>query len=951
MRRPFTTVAVLWCALLCPADQKHGAEVQIGLPKILDYSRVYPLLDGLFLDVAATQIASLTLNPNAPNASALDALQQVFQLQLQYSATAGIQNGVAANQSMVASNYAVFQNQLLQQQSQLLAAQVAAQKQVGEAQNALDSLANATADQQAAAKRQLTVATDNLTSVSSQLTDVQSTLSKTLSVNPNFNPVAPSQPTSPPALQQVAPAIPTGPTGFSPNFPATKQMDNQITLLWERLARLVETLNQGNNPDERLYLVEFDTAIMPNDRKHQMLNVRYPLGGCNAGSPQPYVLDIYPRNAAVNVLNEKYRETRFGLGALISFFSVGLNAAYNRDHLQVSQALSQSSYITGYGVGGNSVGWVYGISLGDDSISPGVRSVYALIAVPKGCTGQILAPTVVWTKDPGMTDGKKAEPPKWNDVLVPWTAKDFPQPETAANRCPRDGCVAKIMYSRADYDSSATQAPVMVTVSLAPGSATLDKEEMINVNGRYLQRARDNFGRGVVVQGTSGISGILETGSLGVNTWLPVSSTTFVMNLDGLLFKTKFPNVLLQSPSGVIDLANSFITRKQDDPAAVIIDGVIWDCTTNCGSILPPLTRPKLAEARIGVARWAESSPPHDPDGKPWDQLCITVADAPANQTSASQATVGAPLQVITDADLNVWGSHPLVVLDYENQGRMNPVTENCRAFGARWVCPVPQDWRGEDIVVRIEDLDHPGGPFVGRGTLLKCVGDQCSNPFIWKNPTPAWNDPDGTPDAWTVRLSMANMRGGDTPELSNNGNTWVLPADTFDCTDFSRVCEVRFTIPKNQFDKLRGTTRLRVFDQNGVPRGTTSNLGLFASISPVITQVDAEQKNFKGSNLVFDTIQIGENGKPIPIICNAASDATQCSVGKYDPDVKGFLYFVTPSSRVEVIRSSDRTQLLHDPAAIKTAAVTPATGAAPPPPPAQPEKKPPVSVTQSQSN
>ena len=80
-------------------SRKHGAEVEIGVPKILEYSRVYPLLDGLFQDVAATQPASLTLNPNAPNASALDALQQVFQLQLQYSATAGIQNNLAARAS------------------------------------------------------------------------------------------------------------------------------------------------------------------------------------------------------------------------------------------------------------------------------------------------------------------------------------------------------------------------------------------------------------------------------------------------------------------------------------------------------------------------------------------------------------------------------------------------------------------------------------------------------------------------------------------------------------------------------------------------------------------------------------------------------------------------------------------------------------------------------------
>src|SRR6202030_3118510 len=132
---------------------KHGAEVEIGVPKILEYSRVYPLLDGLFQDVAATQLASLTLNPNAPNASALDALQQVFQLQLQYSATAGIQNNLAAQQSATASTFASFQNALLQQQSQLVAAQFTAQQQVGAAQQAMGSLASPTYDHTAAAKQ------------------------------------------------------------------------------------------------------------------------------------------------------------------------------------------------------------------------------------------------------------------------------------------------------------------------------------------------------------------------------------------------------------------------------------------------------------------------------------------------------------------------------------------------------------------------------------------------------------------------------------------------------------------------------------------------------------------------------------------------------------------------------------------------------------------------------
>ena len=916
--------------------QKRGAEVEIGAPKILEYSRVYPLLDGLFQDVATTQIAALTLNPNQPNASALDALQQVFQLQMQYSASAGIQNNVAAQQSALASNYATFQNQLVQQQSQLLAAQVTAQKQAGEAQKALDSLTNPTAAQTAAANQQVTVATDNLNSINSQLTDVQNTLSKSLTVNPSFTSIAPSMPTSAPALPSVTPALPSGPSNYSPNFPATKQMDNQITLLWERLARLVETLNQGNNPDDTLYLVEFDTNIVPRDRKHQLLNILYPLA-CGQGDSKPYVVDMYPRNAAVNVMDEKYRETKFGLGALLSFFSFGLNASYNRDHLQITQALSQSSYITGYGIGENTVGWLYGISLGDDSIAPGVRSVYALIAVPRSCnnTGAISPPVVTWTKNPSMTPPSDSHAENSNaakaanaTTLVWSEAKPFPAPSnSSSSRCPK-GCVLKIMYSPMEYDSTATTAPVMVTVSLDQSQAALDKEEMINVNGRYLQRARDNFGRAIAGTGITGSGGILETSALSLNTWMPVSSTTFVMNLDGITFANRFPNILLQSPRGVIDVTNSFVPAPANDPNAgpeVIISGVHWYCSTNCGDILPALARLKQAVAKIAVARWTDSAI-STVDNQVMDQLCITVADTPGSQSPATQSTANAPLQVITDANRSVWGTRPVVLLDTSTG--ITPLAVGCRAFGARWVCPVLHDLRQDDLVIRIVDPDHAGGLFVGRGMLNSCTEPDCSNPFVWDNPTLSWNDLDfGAHNAWTLRLKMVNLQQGDKVKLTNDKHL-SLQADELNCQDFSKPCEVQFSIAKDKFDSITPTTRLQVFTADDKPRGTPSSLGLRAAIMPVVSDINTAQDNFKGSNLVFNKIQIGANAKPIRIDCNANVDASQCVVPKYDPDGKGLLYFVTDNGLVPMVRASDNVQILHDPQAVKAAATPQAKAA-----------------------
>ena len=114
-------------------------DVTVGV-RVWPYSRIYPLLDGLFQDVAATQLKALSLDPNNPNGTNLDALQQVFQLQAQYSATAGIQNGLAAQQAATYSASALQQAQLVNRQSQLIQSQLITQSQVGIAQKTVDAL-------------------------------------------------------------------------------------------------------------------------------------------------------------------------------------------------------------------------------------------------------------------------------------------------------------------------------------------------------------------------------------------------------------------------------------------------------------------------------------------------------------------------------------------------------------------------------------------------------------------------------------------------------------------------------------------------------------------------------------------------------------------------------------------------------------------------------------------
>jgi len=298
--------AFLFIALVLPSCVR----AQIQQPEIIfngqvwRYVRVYPLLDGLFQDVASTQLKNLALDPNASNGTSLDALQQAFQFQLQYSQLAGIQNAAAAQ--TIATNTG-YQTQLVQQQATLLQGQLLAQKQLGELQNKYDSLpSNADPNTVSSAKQAVTVAQDNLSSITAQMALVKGQLAA-----PAYSPAPASGSLVPSQLPQ-APTIPSSlvssANAAAPSFPATKQMDNQMELLWERLSRLVGAMARPDSLDSSasLYLVAFDTGIFPKKgkRKHQLLDITYALK-CSSGNTPPTVLDMFPRVAAQNIPNIK----------------------------------------------------------------------------------------------------------------------------------------------------------------------------------------------------------------------------------------------------------------------------------------------------------------------------------------------------------------------------------------------------------------------------------------------------------------------------------------------------------------------------------------------------------------------------------------------------------------------------------------------------------------------
>ena len=67
------------------ADDHHGRhDYSLGIPRIWDYARIYPFLDGLFQDAASTAVKAQQLDAAGINASALDAVQNSFQSGAQF---------------------------------------------------------------------------------------------------------------------------------------------------------------------------------------------------------------------------------------------------------------------------------------------------------------------------------------------------------------------------------------------------------------------------------------------------------------------------------------------------------------------------------------------------------------------------------------------------------------------------------------------------------------------------------------------------------------------------------------------------------------------------------------------------------------------------------------------------------------------------------------------------
>jgi hypothetical protein len=835
------------------------------------YTRVYPLLDGLFQDVASTQLKSLVLDPNVSSGTSLDAMQQSIQFQLQYSQLAGIQNAAAAQ--TIATNTG-YQTQLIQQQATLLQAQLLAQRQLGEAQNKLDALPG-TADPNtiAAAKQAVTLTQDDLNSITAQMALVKGQLAApAYSPSPATNALVPSQLPTPTAIPSSLSSAVTG----TPSFPATKQMDNQMQLLWERLSRLVGVMARPDSLETgaSLYLVEFDTGVFlaKGKRKHQLLDTTYALG-CTGGSGTPAVLDMFPRAAAVNITNIKYRDTSFGIGALLSFFGIGISGSYNREHLRLSQLLGQSSYITGHGVGQASFGWLFGIAVGDDQISSDTKKTFALIEVPSKCTeASVSLQSAAWSSKPAATVAS-----------LPPLSLPAPTPPPIG--------IASISFNRIEYDPmTSASSPPAVTLRVDVNQ-DLDQQETVSVNGVPIRRARDTFGRAI---SGGGSGGLLEATALGLNTWVPFSPRTLLITLDASMFGERFPLVLLSSPAGAIDL-----TTAVSDTTDLVISGYHLRCSgTPCARVLPSLGYVKSSVKQFLVARCMGRS-------RDKDRISITLASSPNLQASVQpSAAQVASVQVIQRATDQIWGDTVAVSMLSEN-GDITQLKCDPAQRWSRLLCNAPGYDQASDTYARVTldivDTRHAGGPIKGSVELPACSNNPaadsyCRQPLIWDIKGPQWYPE--APSGWLFDLVIINVDPSQNVFFSaRNG---ILRTTTQNCSE-DNGCDAPFRIPLLLFPIVKDSMEVRIQGSSNKLYSATI-LNLFTNMRPMVTQIDDAKVSWSGQNLVFKKLRLGDTGTIHSVDCS--DDATSCRVvTNYGPKETGYLHLIDVSPPVELVQ------------------------------------------------
>ncbi|MBB5346283.1 hypothetical protein [Tunturibacter empetritectus] len=860
---------------------------------MISYERIAQLMDGMFEDAAGIQVDALILHPTNANTSTLDAIQQSLQVGASYNYLDALQNGVNAKLFEAKANSQVsLLNQWTAMQPQLFDATAAASA----TQKTLDDLKAQTdpqpsADDIAKATEANRVAQANKQGIKDKMDAIKAGQGDFTFSTQTLSAANSSPATTPPATTTVSnnkllgtpsftPTSPglTGGTGTTgATLPPTQQMDTQLRLLWERMMRLLSTIGQPDSvKGQTLEILRFYPSITYVDKDTTTLKLEYAIS-CEGGG-KPTVLDVYPRTSPVNILAEKFKDSGFSLAAAFGFGAANASAAYNHEHLQLTNAMSQTSYVTGFGANSNTFGWLLGKTPGDDTIATGQKEFYALVAIPSGCTGNtftVKVNRIVWQG----ANGNALTSESVNDTKTSFTTGGPTKEPTTLTYSPNDG---------------SSFVPVSVYLD-----HPLDSQARVLVDGEVLFRARDNFARATAAPTGFSNTGLFEKqdASMDGGQWSRTDENRLVILLKSSKYASRFPEIVITSPT---DSAISLL----DSIERPVVAGYQYQCgkgMASCRGLLPPLNFSSAAASRGVVRRWEAGFSASASD----DRILIMLdRDRPTGNSTAADA----PGYLVTSSPGYLpWGPQPRVLaLNLEGETLTAASLKNCRAQGVILSC---QTWSGYGkggYRIRVYDDQHLASDqrstnAVQADLTLQPESIEDRKPILESTPLPivipalAGNDPaSGT---WNfdypiygkneITVALRNFSGqllytDDARYAANK----IGAAPHINNCDSSNRCHLKFTIFFRDLPALDDHMDFVFYERDPrtpaadpIPIGSTQLVSLYTSLAPHLTNVDTSADiRLTGTNLFLDRVRFGNGGPIAELECGDAT-RTDCRV------------------------------------------------------------------------
>jgi hypothetical protein len=107
------------------------------------------------------------------------------------------------------------------------------------------------------------------------------------------------------------------------------------------------------------------------------------VGEGEPGPPEIRTVELVPQVSALNVSDRHDISHGFNLSGVFRFLTgIGVQVSYQRQRQLYESFLQQETFASAYGKGEPEFGWTFGPKPGTTSVSPGIRTAYAILSIP-----------------------------------------------------------------------------------------------------------------------------------------------------------------------------------------------------------------------------------------------------------------------------------------------------------------------------------------------------------------------------------------------------------------------------------------------------------------------------------------------------------------------------------------------------------------------------------------